>query len=136
MLESFGYTVLTARDAADALKILEDHERPVHLMLTDVVMPRMSGPELAARVAVIRPEIKILFSSGHTDNAALRASVLDNEARFIGKPYAKADLMRKVRQVLDSEPTAEGKRATAVAATTGRRNGDRAESRCAERNGG
>ena len=103
MLESSGYTVLTARNAGEALLMLERQESLVRLMLTDVVMPGMSGPDLAARVAKTRPDLKVLFTSGHTENAALPRSLLDNATHFIGKPYTKLGLTRKVRETLDSD---------------------------------
>jgi CheY-like chemotaxis protein len=102
MLESVGYKVLTARNAADALLLLAPRGSPVDLMLTDVVMPGMSGPELAERAATIRPHMKVLFSSGHTDNRALRASVLAAGARFVGKPYTRAELTRAIREALEA----------------------------------
>jgi len=102
MLESTGYHVLTARGGAEALQILDRHEQPVHLMLTDVVMPGMSGPDLEARAAGIRPDMRILYMSGHTDNDALRRAVLDRAAHFIGKPFTRDDLVRAVRKTLDS----------------------------------
>jgi two-component system, cell cycle sensor histidine kinase and response regulator CckA len=112
MLESCGYTVLTARNAGEALLILERHEPPVHLMLTDVVMPGISGPDLAARVLESRPQLKVLYTSGHTENPALPRSVAGNATRFIGKPYTRVELTRIVRQTLDSglenAPTSPG----------------------------
>jgi CheY-like chemotaxis protein len=102
MLESSGYTVLTARSAAEALLMLERHGQKVHLMLTDVVLPRMSGPDLVARLAEIQPGISVLYTSGHTDNAALRGAVLVGGIEFISKPYTTAELTRKVRDILDS----------------------------------
>jgi len=105
MLESIGYRVLAAQNGAEALLILDRHEQPVHLMLTDVVMPGMSGPELGARAAGIRPEMRILYMSGHTDNDVLRRSVLDRAADFIGKPFTREDLARTVRDTLDSTAT-------------------------------
>jgi PAS domain S-box-containing protein len=102
MLTAGGHTVLTANSGADALRVLESHRRPVHLMLSDVVMPGMSGPDLAAQVAVTRPRMKVLFMSGHTENAALRLTALESSETFIGKPYTMSQLLRKVRQVLDS----------------------------------
>jgi signal transduction histidine kinase/ActR/RegA family two-component response regulator len=101
MLESLGYRVLTAGDAVDAVRILEQLDTPVHLLLTDVVMPGMSGPVLAEWLARVRPETGILFSSGHTDNAALRAGAIETGRHFISKPYARAELARKVREMLD-----------------------------------
>jgi two-component system cell cycle sensor histidine kinase/response regulator CckA len=101
MLAAGGYAVLTAANGAEALSLLERHRGVLHLMLTDVVMPGMNGVDLAARVAEIRPDMKILFTSGHTENAALRLAALDNTWPFIGKPYTMADLIRKVRETLD-----------------------------------
>jgi YesN/AraC family two-component response regulator len=74
----------------------------VDLMLTDVVMPEMSGRELADRLAAIRPRLKVLYTSGYTDDAILRHGVLDKDIHFVGKPYAADELARKVREVLDS----------------------------------
>jgi CheY-like chemotaxis protein/anti-sigma regulatory factor (Ser/Thr protein kinase) len=102
MLESIGYTVLTARSAAEALLMLERRDQKVHLMLTDVVMPGMSGPDLVARLAEIHPGIRVLYTSGHADNAALRDAVLDGGIEFISKPYTRAELTRKVRDILDA----------------------------------
>jgi DNA-binding NtrC family response regulator len=102
MLESIGYTVLTARSAAEALLMLERRDQKVHLMLTDVVMPGMSGPDLVARLAEIHPGIRVLYTSGHADNAALRGAVLDGGIEFISKPYTRAELTRKVRDILDA----------------------------------
>jgi two-component system cell cycle sensor histidine kinase/response regulator CckA len=97
-----GYTVLTAGNGLEALGLLARYEGPVHVLLTDVVMPRMGGRELAERVAEIRPEIKVLFTSGYTDDEVLRDGVLDRAARFIGKPYRASDLRRAIREALDA----------------------------------
>jgi two-component system cell cycle sensor histidine kinase/response regulator CckA len=102
MLSSAGYVVLTAGNAAEALPVLRRQHAPVHLMLTDVVMPGMSGPDLALQVATLYPDTKIIFTSGHTENAALLLSVRDERRPFIGKPYTTGDLLRKVRETLDS----------------------------------
>jgi len=102
ILESAGYTVLTAANPGEALLLLERHQEPVHLMLSDVVMPGMSGRDLAARIADIRPQIRILYMSGYTDDAILQRGVLDHAMHFIPKPYTPAELQRKVREVLDS----------------------------------
>ena len=106
MLESTGYHVLTAPNGAEALQMLERREQPVHLMLTDVVMPGMSGPDLEARAAGIRPEMRTLYMSGHTDNDALRRAVLDRATHFIGKPFTREELVRAVRETLDATGTA------------------------------
>ena len=102
MLSSAGYVVLTAGNAAEALPMLQRHHGPVNLMLTDVVMPGKSGPELALQVAERYPDTKIIFTSGHTENAALLLSVRDERRPFIGKPYTRDDLLRTVRETLDS----------------------------------
>ena len=108
MLAMSGYVVLTASNAAEALQLLAGHREVVHLMLTDVVMPGMSGPELALRAADVRPQMKILFTSGHTENAAMRLSARDKKKSFIGKPYARAELLNKVRETLDSPANGTG----------------------------
>jgi two-component system cell cycle sensor histidine kinase/response regulator CckA len=101
ILESGGYTVLEAGDGEQALLRLEAHPAVVHLLLTDVVMPGMNGRELAARVAALRPGIKVLYASGYTDDAILRHGVLDAGSRFISKPYTPTEIKRKVRHALD-----------------------------------
>jgi PAS domain S-box-containing protein len=109
ILRGAGYTVLTASHGVEALQLLERHDGPVDLLLTDVVLPGMSGRDLATRVAEVRPESKVLYTSGYTDDAILRHGVLDNATHFVGKPYSRAELTRKVREVLDSpgdRPTA------------------------------
>ncbi|OFW47159.1 MAG: hypothetical protein A3J29_02140 [Acidobacteria bacterium RIFCSPLOWO2_12_FULL_67_14b] len=104
ILQLAGYTVLAAGCGSEALAVLERHAR-IDLMLTDVVMPGMNGAELAARTAAVHPEIQILYMSGYTDHEVLRDDVRDNVAHFIGKPFAVADLTRKVRDVLDTRDT-------------------------------
>ena len=103
ILRTAGYTVLTASNGGEALLLLEGHDGPVHLMLTDVVMPGMSGRELAARLADIRPQMKVLYTSGYTDDTILRHGVLNEAVHFIQKPYATAELRRKVREVLETQ---------------------------------
>ena len=102
ILGAAGYTVLTARNGGEALLLLERHVGPVDLMLTDVVMPEMGGPELAERLARSHPEMKVLFSSGYTDDTVLRHGVLASTAHFIAKPYSPAGLTHRVREVLES----------------------------------
>jgi signal transduction histidine kinase/DNA-binding response OmpR family regulator len=102
ILVSAGYQVLTAVNGGEALMLLERFRKPVHLLLTDVVMPGMSGRELADRLLTIHPEMKVLFMSGYTDNAIVHHGILDPGAQFIGKPFAMAAVQRKVREVLDS----------------------------------
>lgn len=101
-LVSAGYTVLTAASGDEALRQLEQHGQPVHLMVTDVVMPGMSGRSLAEHLAQMRPEMKVLYMSGYTDDVILRHGVVEEGVSFISKPFGAADLIRKVRQTLDS----------------------------------
>jgi two-component system cell cycle sensor histidine kinase/response regulator CckA len=103
ILRLAGYSVLTASNGGEALLLLERHDGPVHLMLTDVVMPGMSGRDLAARLVDVRPQMKVLYTSGYTDDAILRHGVLDEGTHFIHKPYATAELTRKIRDVLDAQ---------------------------------
>jgi len=101
MLRSRGYQVLEARHAAEALAVCERHSGPIHLMLTDVVMPQMSGRELAQCLGPLHPEMKVLYMSGYTDSTLLHQGVLEAEASLIQKPFSPDDLSRKIREVLD-----------------------------------
>jgi two-component system, cell cycle sensor histidine kinase and response regulator CckA len=101
-LESAGYSVLSAGTGEEALRILGHHAGPVHLMMTDVVLPGIGGPLLAAQTASSHPQMKVLYASGYTDDAILRHGVLANPAHFLSKPYSLADLHRAVRDALDS----------------------------------
>ena len=101
ILGRYGYRVLSAQSAGEALLLCEKHEGAIDLLLTDVVMPQMSGPELAKRIAAIRPEIKVLCMSGYTDDSVVRHGVLAAGVAFIQKPVTPASLAGKVREVLD-----------------------------------
>jgi PAS domain S-box-containing protein len=101
ILTRAGYTVLVAPDGDEALRILDSHDRGVDLLFTDVVIPGMSGRELAERVVARSPATKVLYCSGYTDDAVLLHGVESNQAHFIGKPYSGGDLTRKVRELLD-----------------------------------
>ncbi|HUU41556.1 MAG TPA: response regulator [Desulfatiglandales bacterium] len=100
-LQEHGYQILEAEHGGEALRITEKYEEPIHLLFTDVVMPGMSGRELAERIQSIRPEIKILYMSGYTNNAIIRHGVLTSEVNFIEKPFLPDGLAGKVREVLD-----------------------------------
>ena len=97
-----GYTVITARDGKDALGAAAREARQIDLLLTDVVMPKMSGRELAEILVPMRPSLKVLYMSGYTDNAMLHKGTLDSETKFIQKPFTPDALARKVREVLDA----------------------------------
>ena len=102
ILRDRGYSVLEAANGADALKVAGDRmEKDIHLLLTDVVMPQMSGTNLASRLRQLRPGIKVLFTSGYSDIAVSQNGVLDLESSFIQKPFTPLALAQKVREVLD-----------------------------------
>jgi len=108
LLETAGYAVLSAADGEQALITCERHAGKIDLLLTDVVMPRMSGRLLANRLAKTRPALKILYMSGYTDDAIVHHGVLDAGTHFIAKPFSEADLTRKIRTVLDGGVTTSG----------------------------
>ena len=97
--------VAEARDGDEALLLCGRHEGSIHLMMTDVVMPGMSGRELADRVAEMYPEIKVLYMSGYTDNARGQHGVLDPKIPFIEKPFSVESVLQRVRETLDSLAT-------------------------------
>ena len=101
VLAPAGYTVLGAASGEEALRVLERQEGPVHLLLSDVVMPGMSGRDLAEQLAQTRPEMKVLFMSGYTDDTVVQHGVLEAQVAFLNKPFTAAALLRKVREVLD-----------------------------------
>ncbi len=104
-LEKQGYKVIEAADGAVAMQIAVAHEAMIHLLLTDVVMPGMNGRELAQRIAEIRPNVKILYMSGYTENVIGHNGMLDAGIRLLQKPFNLRDLKSKVREVLDATPT-------------------------------
>ena len=101
VLTQNGYTVLVARHGHEALAISEQHTGPISLMVTDVVMPGMSGKELAVRFAPIRPDMRVLYISGYPEEAGIRPAALDNATAYLQKPFTPDVLTRKVRDVLD-----------------------------------
>lgn len=102
VLRQYGYTVLSAASPADALQLIQNYREPIHLLVTDVVMPVMSGRELADYIRRIYPQIKILYVSGYTENTIVHHGVLDEGIHFLPKPYTPSQLAQKVRAVLDS----------------------------------
>jgi PAS domain S-box-containing protein len=99
-LSSVGYTVLSAESGIHALAVANEFGQPIDLMITDVVMPRMGGRELSQALARIRPELKTIFMSGYTDDAAMRHGVQEAGVAFLQKPFSLATLARKVREMI------------------------------------
>jgi CheY-like chemotaxis protein len=104
-LEGMGYRVLAASRADEAQQMAERHVGPIHLLLTDVVMPGGSGPELAAQLAARHPEMRVLYMSGYTDDAIVHRGVIAPGIELLEKPFNPAALARKVRDVLDHPGT-------------------------------
>jgi PAS domain S-box-containing protein len=104
-LEKQGYKVIEAADGAVAMQIAVAHDKVIHLLLTDVIMPGMNGRELAQRIAEIRPNVKILYMSGYTENVIGHNGMLDAGVRLLQKPFTLRDLRSKVREVLDATLT-------------------------------
>ncbi|MBI3651904.1 MAG: PAS domain S-box protein [Acidobacteria bacterium] len=100
-LDLNGYTVLESASGAEALQVAQQHQGPIHLLLTDIIMPQMNGRVLVERVALTRPDTKVLYMSGYTADAINHHGVLDEDIAFIQKPFSPLDLIRKVREVLD-----------------------------------
>jgi two-component system cell cycle sensor histidine kinase/response regulator CckA len=101
VLEQAGYRVLATAGGAEALTIAAGHDGPIHLLLTDVVMPEMSGRELMRRLIARRPEVRVLYMSGYADEAIAQHGVLDPGTAFMQKPFTPGALARRVREVLD-----------------------------------
>ena len=101
MLERYGYTVLEAADGDAAVRIADGFDHPIHLLLTDVVMPHVNGRDLADLFSKMRPATKVLFMSGYTDDAVVRHGILQDGIAYLQKPFTPKSLAKKVREVLD-----------------------------------
>ena len=105
MLECADYRVLLANSGIVALRIANDNEVAIDLLITDVIMPDMQGPDLAEGMLALRPELKVLFMSGYTDSDVVRIKVLDRNLGFLAKPFAPDGLLETVERIL-AMPTA------------------------------
>jgi CheY-like chemotaxis protein len=104
LLEAQGYEVLTAPNGQEAMRVVNQNEGPpISLVITDVIMPLMSGKVMAEWLKATYPELKILFTSGYTDEAIARHGVLETGVEFLAKPYSRSTLVRKVREMLDAK---------------------------------
>lgn len=101
ILERFGYKVLTAHTPGEALAKAERFEGQIHLLVTDVVMPKMNGKELTERIEKIKPDIKVLYMSGYTGDFIVNRGILEDDVHFLQKPFSVNSLASKVREVLD-----------------------------------
>jgi PAS domain S-box-containing protein len=104
-MEQQGYRVLEAADGAVAMQLAVAHEGVIHLLLTDVIMPGINGRQLAQHLSEIRPNVKVLYMSGYTENVIGRDGILDAGVRLLQKPFTLRELMKRVREVLDATPT-------------------------------
>jgi CheY-like chemotaxis protein len=102
-LNSRGYVVLEASNGTEALAIVGRYPKTIHLLVTDVVMPGMSGRELGEALRLVQPSIKVLYMSGFTDDAVVRHGIVDATDAFLQKPFTPLSLARKVRSVLDGK---------------------------------
>ena len=103
ILRSHGYNVLEAANGGSALLKCEKYKKPIHLILSDVVMPEMSGAELVERLLPIHPEMKVMYMSGYTDDAVIRHGILEEKVQFLQKPFSPNSLLEKVRSILDNK---------------------------------
>jgi two-component system cell cycle sensor histidine kinase/response regulator CckA len=104
-LQKCGYNVVEASRAEEAIRLAEQHRGPIHLLISDVVMPGMGGGQLAERLLAFLPELRVLYMSGYTDDAMVRYGVMEEEVDFLQKPFTPVALAKKVREVLDVTDT-------------------------------
>jgi len=102
VLEKYGYTVLEATNGEEALAVVDRHAGPLDLLLSDVVMPRMGGPELAEALVERRPNVKVLYMSGYTEHPMVRRGVVESGVAFLQKPFTPTVLVSRIREVLES----------------------------------
>ncbi|WP_020589263.1 response regulator [Desulfobacter curvatus] len=105
ILKSLGYSVLVAMNPHEGLAVCNEYTRSIDLLLTDVVMPDMSGPELAQALIKKRPGLKVLFMSGYSKDMIRHHGILDEDIQFVGKPFSAQTLSEEVRKILDGRST-------------------------------
>lgn len=103
ILHRHGYTVLQASNGEEAIKLATSYEKEIHLLITDVIIPGLSGRETAARILDLRPKIRVLYISGYTDNAIVHQGILEPGISFMQKPFTTTTLTNKIREILDSQ---------------------------------
>jgi len=103
MLRRLGYTTLEAADSRSAQKLLLEYDKPIQLLLTDVVMPEVGGPALARTLKTMRDDLKVLFMSGYAEDTVAQQGLLDRDAAYLQKPFTPDALASKIREVLDGE---------------------------------
>ncbi|MBA7626877.1 Sensor kinase CckA [subsurface metagenome] len=101
VLERLGYNVIAASDGEEAINLASEHNGEIHLLLTDLVMPKIDGKELAKQLKAERPNVKVLYVSGYSSEITLQHGILSNETNFLQKPFSAADLAQKLREVID-----------------------------------
>lgn len=101
-LEMNGYHVLEAFDGMEAIRVGKEYNGTIHLLLSDVVMPRLGGPDLVSRLSKLRPNVKVLYMSGYTEEGVVQHGILNDEVSFLKKPFKSQSLMRKLRDLLDT----------------------------------
>jgi two-component system, cell cycle sensor histidine kinase and response regulator CckA len=108
LLSSQGYQVLLASNGEEGLAVAEGHRGPIELVITDVVMPGMGGRQMVEALRRRWPELTVLFVSGYNDDTVLQHGVSSEQVPLLGKPFARADLLRRVRELLDARRGSEG----------------------------
>jgi DNA-binding NtrC family response regulator len=106
ILAMHGYTALDPRHAVHAIQLCKQHPEPIHLLLTDVLMPYLHGYDLATQAKSLRPDIRVLFMSGYEDSHLLTRTAPGESILFLQKPFSADDLLKKVREALADQPTA------------------------------
>ena len=102
VLETLGYRIIDAKNGEEAIQLAESYGDEINLLLTDVVMPKMNGKDLAKKIKDLHPELSVLFMSGYTDDIMSRHGVLEEDVHFLGKPFTPMTLAVKVRESLES----------------------------------